>query len=112
MYKKLESKWKLVCMCVDFSPVSGSIVYFFAKILLCFCVVLCFFFSAIKNELWLFLIPAGLAVILLGVFLEEVGFFLRNISSFRRQFLYLWILGMYPVTAVSSYTHTNTELLL
>ncbi|CAI5678576.1 organic solute transporter subunit alpha isoform X1 [Oreochromis niloticus] len=58
--------------------------------------------EAIKNELWLFLIPAGLAVILLGLFLEEVGFFLRNISSFRRRYLYLWILGMYPVFAFMS----------
>ncbi|KAK2852006.1 hypothetical protein Q5P01_008282 [Channa striata] len=59
-------------------------------------------FSAIKDELWLFLIPAGLAAILLGVFLEEVGFFLRNIPSSRRKRLYLWILGMYPVFAVTS----------
>ncbi|XP_029012529.1 organic solute transporter subunit alpha isoform X2 [Betta splendens] len=59
-------------------------------------------FSAIKDELWLFLIPAGLAVILLGVFLEEVGFFLRHIPSSRRQRLYLWILGMYPVFALTS----------
>lgn len=59
-------------------------------------------FSAIKDELWLFLIPAGLAVILLGLFLEEVGFFLRHVPSSRRQRLYLWILGMYPVYAVTS----------
>ncbi|XP_041859213.1 organic solute transporter subunit alpha [Melanotaenia boesemani] len=59
-------------------------------------------FSAIKDELWLFLIPAGLALILLGVFLEEVGFFLRHIPSSRRKRLYLWILGMYPVFAVTS----------
>ncbi|XP_051280956.1 organic solute transporter subunit alpha [Dicentrarchus labrax] len=59
-------------------------------------------FSAIKDELWLFLIPAGLAVILLGVFLEEVGFFLRHIPSSRRKRLYLWILGMYPVFALTS----------
>ncbi|XP_070696243.1 organic solute transporter subunit alpha [Pempheris klunzingeri] len=59
-------------------------------------------FSAIKDDLWLFLIPAGLAVILLGVFLEEVGFFLRHISSSRRKRLYLWILGMYPVFALTS----------
>ncbi|KAF3859860.1 hypothetical protein F7725_000115 [Dissostichus mawsoni] len=31
--------------------------------------------------MWLFLIPAGLAFILLGLFLEEVGFFLRHIPS-------------------------------
>ncbi|XP_008286767.1 organic solute transporter subunit alpha [Stegastes partitus] len=60
------------------------------------------FFSAIKEELWLFLIPAGLALILLAVFLEEVGFFLRHISSSRRKHLYLWILGMYPVWALTS----------
>ncbi|XP_063756721.1 organic solute transporter subunit alpha isoform X2 [Eleginops maclovinus] len=60
------------------------------------------FFSAIKDELWLFLIPAGLALILLGLFLEEVGFFLRHIPSSRRQRLYLWILGMYPVFALTS----------
>ncbi|XP_011618084.2 organic solute transporter subunit alpha-like [Takifugu rubripes] len=59
-------------------------------------------FSAIKDELWLFLIPAGLAVILLGIFLEEVGFFLRHVSSPRRRWFYLWILGMYPVLAVTS----------
>ncbi|KAL3063684.1 hypothetical protein OYC64_000089 [Pagothenia borchgrevinki] len=60
------------------------------------------FFSAIKDELWLFLIPAGLALILLGLFLEEVGFFLRHIPSSRRKQLYLWILGMYPVFALTS----------
>ncbi|KAK2897088.1 organic solute transporter subunit alpha-like isoform X4 [Channa argus] len=59
-------------------------------------------FSAIKDELWLFLIPAGLALILLGVFLEEVGFFLRSKLSSRRKRLYLWILGMYPVFALTS----------
>ncbi|XP_071331295.1 organic solute transporter subunit alpha [Trachinotus anak] len=59
-------------------------------------------FSAIKDDLWLFLIPAGLAVILLGVFLEEVGFFLRHVPSSRRKRLYLWILGMYPVFALTS----------
>lgn len=59
-------------------------------------------FTAIKDELWLFLIPAGLALILLGVFLEEVGFLLRHSPSSRRRRLYLWILGMYPVTSASS----------
>ncbi|KAM9342528.1 organic solute transporter subunit alpha [Pholidichthys leucotaenia] len=59
-------------------------------------------FSAIKDEMWLFLIPAGLTVIILGVFLEEVGFFLRRISSSRRRRLYLWILGIYPVFAGTS----------
>ncbi|KAF7652460.1 hypothetical protein LDENG_00096550 [Lucifuga dentata] len=60
------------------------------------------FFRAIKDELWLFLIPAGLAVISLGVFLEEVGFFLRHVPSSRRKQLCLWILGMYPVYALTS----------
>nr|XP_033484738.1 organic solute transporter subunit alpha isoform X2 [Epinephelus lanceolatus] len=60
------------------------------------------FFTAIKDELWLFLIPAGLAIILLGLFLEEVGFFLRHLPSSRRKWLYLWILGMYPVFALTS----------
>ncbi|XP_039657070.1 organic solute transporter subunit alpha isoform X1 [Perca fluviatilis] len=59
-------------------------------------------FSALKDDLWLFLIPAGLAAILLAVFLEEVGFFLRHIPSSRRRRLYLWILGMYPVFALTS----------
>ncbi|XP_040009176.1 organic solute transporter subunit alpha isoform X2 [Xiphias gladius] len=59
-------------------------------------------FSAIEDDLWLFLIPAGLAVILLGVFLEEVGFFLRHNASSRRKRLYLWILGMYPVFTLTS----------
>ncbi|CAJ1055186.1 organic solute transporter subunit alpha [Xyrichtys novacula] len=60
------------------------------------------FFSAIEDELWLFLIPAGLALIIIGVFLEEVGFFLRHIHSSRRKRLYLWILGMYPVFITTS----------
>ncbi|XP_022597464.1 organic solute transporter subunit alpha-like isoform X2 [Seriola dumerili] len=59
-------------------------------------------FSAIEDDLWLFLIPAGLAVIMLGVFLEEVGFFLRHVPSSRQKCLYLWILGMYPVFAFTS----------
>ncbi|KAM3872244.1 organic solute transporter subunit alpha [Diretmus argenteus] len=59
-------------------------------------------FSVIKDELWLFLIPAGLAVVLLALFLEEVGFFLRRVPSSRRNQLYLWILGMYPVFAFTS----------
>ncbi|CAL8369188.1 unnamed protein product [Lota lota] len=60
------------------------------------------FFSVIRNELWLFLIPAVLAAILLALFLEEVGFFLRHVKSSRRQQLYLWILGLYPVIALAS----------
>ncbi|XP_068194565.1 organic solute transporter subunit alpha [Antennarius striatus] len=59
-------------------------------------------FSAIKDDLWLFLIPAALALVLLGIFLEEVGFFLRHLTSSRRKRLYLWILGMYPVFAFAS----------
>lgn len=59
-------------------------------------------FSAIKDELWLFLIPAGLALLTLGLFLEEVGFFLRHVPSAKRRQLSLWILGIYPVFAVSS----------
>ncbi|AWP09186.1 putative organic solute transporter subunit alpha-like [Scophthalmus maximus] len=59
-------------------------------------------FRAIADELWLFLIPAGLALILLGVFLEEVGFILRHVPSSGRKQLYLWILGMYPVFASTS----------
>ncbi|KAL4646256.1 organic solute transporter subunit alpha-like [Arapaima gigas] len=60
------------------------------------------FFSVIKNELWLFLIPAGLTFILLVLFLEEMGFFLRHVTSFRRRCLSLWILGMYPVFGLTS----------
>ncbi|CAL8260158.1 unnamed protein product [Gadus morhua 'NCC'] len=60
------------------------------------------FFRVIRNELWLFLIPAVLAAILLALFLEEVGFFLRHVKSSRRQQLYLWILGLYPVIALAS----------
>ncbi|KAJ0036115.1 hypothetical protein NQD34_004792 [Periophthalmus magnuspinnatus] len=59
-------------------------------------------FSAIKDELWLFLIPAGLALLTLALFLEEVGFFLRHVPSPRRRQLSLWILGIYPVFALSS----------
>ncbi|KAL6458868.1 hypothetical protein MHYP_G00323400 [Metynnis hypsauchen] len=60
------------------------------------------FFKVIKNELWLFVIPAVLAVLLLALFLEEVGFFLRNEPSSRRRRLCLWILGMYPVFGMTS----------
>ncbi|KAF6730228.1 Organic solute transporter subunit alpha [Oryzias melastigma] len=59
-------------------------------------------FRAIRDELWLFLIPAGLCLVLLGVFLEEVGFILRHVASSRRKRLYLWILGMYPAFALTS----------
>nr|XP_046220249.1 organic solute transporter subunit alpha-like [Oncorhynchus gorbuscha] len=60
------------------------------------------FFSVIKDELWLFLIPAGFAVVMLALFLEEVGFFLRHVPYSRRRHLYLWILGMYPVFGLTS----------
>ncbi|TSW62378.1 Organic solute transporter subunit alpha [Bagarius yarrelli] len=60
------------------------------------------FFKVIKNELWLYLVPAVLAALLLALFLEEVGFFLRNMPSSRRRCLSLWILGMYPVFGMTS----------
>ncbi|XP_076859827.1 organic solute transporter subunit alpha [Brachyhypopomus gauderio] len=60
------------------------------------------FFKVIKNELWLFLIPAILAILLLALFLEEIGFFLRHEPSSRRRRLCLWILGMYPVFGMTS----------
>ncbi|XP_062854409.1 organic solute transporter subunit alpha [Trichomycterus rosablanca] len=60
------------------------------------------FFKVIKNELWLYLVPAVLAVLLLALFLEEVGFFLRHEPSVRRRHLCLWILGMYPVFGMTS----------
>ncbi|XP_069041173.1 organic solute transporter subunit alpha isoform X1 [Lepisosteus oculatus] len=60
------------------------------------------FFRVIKNELWLFLIPAALALILWALFLEEMGFFLRHVVSSKRRRLYLWILGMYPVFGMTS----------
>ncbi|KAK1801298.1 hypothetical protein P4O66_022981, partial [Electrophorus voltai] len=56
----------------------------------------------IKDEMWLFLIPAVLAVLLLALFLEEIGFFLRHEPSSRRSRLCLWILGMYPVFGMTS----------
>ncbi|XP_046726799.1 organic solute transporter subunit alpha isoform X1 [Silurus meridionalis] len=58
------------------------------------------FFKVIKNELWLYLVPAALAVLLLALFLEEVGFFLRHVPSSRHRCLSLWILGMYPFFAI------------
>ncbi|XP_069502820.1 organic solute transporter subunit alpha-like [Ambystoma mexicanum] len=60
------------------------------------------FFQVIKNELWIFLIPALVALIQLALFMEEMGFFFRNIRSSRRICLYLWILGVYPVFCMSS----------
>ncbi|XP_023675120.1 organic solute transporter subunit alpha [Paramormyrops kingsleyae] len=61
-------------------------------------------FAVIKNELWVFLFPAGLAFIMLTLFLEEIGFFLRHAVSSRRRRLSLWILGMYPVFGLTSIT--------
>ncbi|XP_075691066.1 organic solute transporter subunit alpha-like [Rhinoderma darwinii] len=60
------------------------------------------FFQVIKKELWIFLIPVLVGCVQLALFLEEMGFFLRNIRSTRRTCLYLWILGVYPVFCVSS----------
>ncbi|XP_030641503.1 organic solute transporter subunit alpha [Chanos chanos] len=60
------------------------------------------FFKVIKDDLWLFLIPAVLAVLLLALFLEEMGYFLRHEPSSRRRRLYLWILGMYPFFGITS----------
>ncbi|OCT66364.1 organic solute transporter subunit alpha-like [Xenopus laevis] len=60
------------------------------------------FFDVIKKELWIFLIPVLVALIQLALFLEEMGFFLRNLRSNRRICLYLWILGVYPVFCISS----------
>ncbi|XP_051525118.1 organic solute transporter subunit alpha-like isoform X1 [Myxocyprinus asiaticus] len=60
------------------------------------------FFKVIKNDLWLFLLPAVFAVLLLALFLEEIGFFLRHVPFPRRRRLSLWILGMYPVFGMMS----------
>ncbi|TRY93493.1 hypothetical protein DNTS_011705 [Danionella cerebrum] len=60
------------------------------------------FFRVIKNDLWLFLLPAVFAVLLLALFLEEIGFFLRHVPSQRRRRLSLWILGIYPVFGMTS----------
>ncbi|XP_064155866.1 organic solute transporter subunit alpha [Anguilla rostrata] len=62
------------------------------------------FFDVIRKDLWLFLIPAGLALIMLILFLEEMGFFYRNVSSSRRRRLSLWILGLYPAFGMTSIT--------
>ncbi|XP_043935252.1 organic solute transporter subunit alpha-like [Protopterus annectens] len=60
------------------------------------------FLTAIKQELWVFLIPALMTLILLALFLEEMGFFLRNTVSTKRRCLYLWILGIYPIFSTTS----------
>ncbi|XP_072343973.1 organic solute transporter subunit alpha isoform X2 [Scyliorhinus torazame] len=58
--------------------------------------------AAIQSELWIFIIPAGLTLVILILFLEEMGFFFRKIGSAKRRRLYLWILGIYPVFGVTS----------
>lgn len=60
-------------------------------------VVLLVLFIVIKNDLWLFLLPAVFVMLLLALFMEEIGFFLRHVTSHRRRNLSLWILGIYPV---------------
>ncbi|KAM4663894.1 organic solute transporter subunit alpha-like [Discoglossus pictus] len=60
------------------------------------------FFQVIRKDLWIFLIPVLAGLLQLGLFLEEMGFFLRNIRNSRRTCLYLWILGVYPVFCISS----------
>ncbi|KAM4019510.1 organic solute transporter subunit alpha-like [Anomaloglossus baeobatrachus] len=60
------------------------------------------FFQVIKKDLWIFLIPVLVGCVQLALFLEEMGFFLRNIRSTRRTCLYLWILGVYPVICITS----------
>ncbi|XP_067832271.1 organic solute transporter subunit alpha-like [Heptranchias perlo] len=61
-----------------------------------------FSFSAIGSELWIFIIPAVMTLVILVLFLEEMGFFFRNIRSDKRRRLNLWILGIYPVFAITS----------
>ncbi|KAI5614001.1 organic solute transporter subunit alpha-like [Silurus asotus] len=68
------------------------------------------FFKVIKNELWLYLVPAALAVLLLALFLEEVGFFLRHVPSSRHRCLSLWILGMYPVESFDPNIYVNAVI--
>ncbi|MGH0129711.1 UNVERIFIED_CONTAM: hypothetical protein FKN15_069230 [Acipenser sinensis] len=65
------------------------------------------FFQEIKQQLWLFLVPVALILILLAVFLEEMGFFFRNIHSSKRRRLYLWILGIYPVSYKNPNIYVN-----
>ncbi|XP_069785262.1 organic solute transporter subunit alpha-like isoform X2 [Narcine bancroftii] len=60
------------------------------------------FFKAIKSEIWIFVIPAAMTLFILAVFLDEVGFFFRNEWRAQRWRLKLWILGTYPVFAVTS----------
>ncbi|XP_068105986.1 organic solute transporter subunit alpha-like [Hyperolius riggenbachi] len=60
------------------------------------------FFQVIKKDLWIFFVPVVVGLIQVALFLEEMGFFLRNIRGSRRICLYLWILGVYPIFCVSS----------
>ncbi|XP_051864927.1 organic solute transporter subunit alpha [Pristis pectinata] len=60
------------------------------------------FFRAIHSEVWIFILPAAMTLAILVLFLEEVGFFLRNVGQRERWQLSLWILGIYPVFAVTS----------
>ncbi|XP_073397375.1 organic solute transporter subunit alpha-like [Dendrobates tinctorius] len=60
------------------------------------------FFQVIKKDLWIFIIPVLVGCVQLALFLEEMGFFLRNVRSTRRTCLYLWILGVYPVICITS----------
>uniref|UniRef100_H3AE72 Si:dkey-16n15.6 n=1 Tax=Latimeria chalumnae TaxID=7897 RepID=H3AE72_LATCH len=58
--------------------------------------------AVIKGELWIFLIPVMMALVLVALFLEEMGFFFRYVHSYKRRHLYLWILGIYPVFSLTS----------
>nr|XP_014350157.1 PREDICTED: uncharacterized protein LOC106705382 isoform X2 [Latimeria chalumnae] len=60
------------------------------------------FYQVIKGELWIFLIPVMMALVLVALFLEEMGFFFRYVHSYKRRHLYLWILGIYPVFSLTS----------
>ncbi|KAL8164263.1 UNVERIFIED_CONTAM: hypothetical protein K2H54_048343 [Gekko kuhli] len=59
-------------------------------------------FQVIKGQIWIFLVPVFLGVLQVGLFLEEMGFFLRQGNSSRRTTLTLWILGVYPVFSFTS----------
>ncbi|XP_038603871.1 translation initiation factor IF-2-like isoform X3 [Tachyglossus aculeatus] len=59
-------------------------------------------FQVLRAQLWLFLPPAVLALLQVGLFLEAVGFFLRGPLPAHRTGLCLWILGVYPVIGVTA----------
>ncbi|XP_077185583.1 organic solute transporter subunit alpha-like [Paroedura picta] len=59
-------------------------------------------FPVIKAQIWIFLVPVILGLVQVGLFLEEMGFFLRQGNSSRRTTLTLWILGVYPVFSFTS----------